>query len=60
MLQMSMNVMCLQVMVPGKQNYSLTLAWHMAYDPVTAVNHDLRSIPEEDGELATVLCLAVS
>ena len=44
-------------MVPGKQNYSLTNAWQLDYDPVTAVNHALRSIPEEDG--APSLCGAI-
>ena len=40
-----------QVMVPGKQNYSLTIAWHLPYDPVSAVNQALMRIPEEEGEL---------
>lgn len=40
----------MQVMVPGKQNYSLTIAWQLPYDPVAAVNRSLKSIPENEGE----------
>ena len=38
------------MMVPGKQNYSLTWAWSMSYDPVRAVNDALTSIPEDSGK----------
>ena len=40
-----------QVMVPGKQNYSLTWAWSLPYDPVRAVNDALMVIPEDRGRL---------
>ena len=40
-----------QVMVPGKQNYSLTWAWSLPYDPVRAVNDALTVIPEDRGML---------
>lgn len=51
-------------MVPGKQNYSLTLAWQLDYDPVSAVNQALMRIPEEQGELLRIsrlqlLCIFV-
>lgn len=50
-----------QVMIPGKQNYSLTWAWSLPYDPVKAVNDALlKSIPEDQGALLigqlTMIC----
>ena len=46
----------LQVMIPGKQNYSLTWAWSLPYDPVKAANDALmKSIPEDEGAL--LICL---
>ena len=42
-----------QVLVPGKQNYSLAITWSLDYDPVKTVHSTLNGGQDEEPEEAS-------
>ena len=42
-----------QVLVPGKQNYSLAITWSLDYDPVKTVHDTLNGGQDEEPEEAS-------
>ena len=53
--QQHMLMLCcmVQVLVPGKQNYSLAITWALDYDPVQTVHNTLNGGRDEEPEEAS-------